>query len=572
MRIEKGIENVDRDRGQNWDDDTDNSNIYVNPLKISYDHYGEFDKKMFTAHQVKSITYKQALGGNDAAKWKIAIQKELDAMDRYSVWDIVPKPKGKQVIPLKWIFSIKKNGVYKARLVVVGCRDKNKASKIETASPTPSAASIRWLLVIVSKFGWEMIQLDLVNAFLNGKIDREKYVSIPQGLDADPKKLACRLKKALYGLDIAPICFNRELNSFLESLGFTRNPREPCIYTRKEGGLITLLLTFVDDLVLTGNDTAGMNRILEALSKRYEIKNLGFPKTFVGIEIERRENRLFLHQESYSKAIVQQFYMAEQSNLQVSKWSVIPMPPLSTHKDIAIIEHIKTFPYRQAIGALIYLANYTRLDLSFPIHYLARFQTQPKSIHWTLVQRILYYISKTSGYGILCPIHDQNYSSSDTPGILDAYVDADHAGDSSRKSTTGFVVRLFETPVTWCSRLQRSIAEHTCEAELIALNEAAHEVLFIARLTHEILDLQEVFPATLYEDNFAAMQQASTNVGRGKLKHIEICYLKIREYISKKLLKVEQVSTVNQLADILTKPLLQQTFTCCRDNLLRSFT
>ena len=88
---------------------------------------------------------------------------------------------------MKWVFTIKTNGTYKAQLVVVGCRDKNKAAKNETASPTPSSSSIRWLFVIASKFGWEIHQLDLTNAFLNGKIDREKFMAIPPGINHDPK-------------------------------------------------------------------------------------------------------------------------------------------------------------------------------------------------------------------------------------------------------------------------------------------------------------------------------------------------------------------------------------------------
>jgi hypothetical protein len=152
-------------------------------------------------------------------------------------------------------------------------------------------------------------------------------------------------------------------------------------------------------------------------------------------------------------------------------------------------------------------------------------------MHWTLVQRILHYLKEMSEMGIACP-QKQILQSQNQTGLLDAYVDADHAGDhATRKSTTGFVIRLCGSPVAWCSRLQKCIAEHTCEAEFIALNEAAHDILFLAHLTNETLGLN-VFPATLYEDNFAALQQSQNSVRKGKLKHVEIRYLKIREYIN----------------------------------------
>lgn len=131
--------------------------------------------------------------------------------------------------------TIKQNGTYKARLVVVGCRDNEQHSKIDTASPTPSAATIRWFFSIASLFGWEITQIDLVNAYLNGIIDREKFVTVPQGLNLDSKHSACKLNKALYGLATGPICFNRTFDSFLRLIGFTRNSREPCIYSKHNG-------------------------------------------------------------------------------------------------------------------------------------------------------------------------------------------------------------------------------------------------------------------------------------------------------------------------------------------------
>jgi len=74
------------------------------------------------------------------------------------------------------------------------------------------------------------------------------------------------------------------------------------------------------------------------------------------------------------------------------------------------------------------------------------------------------------------------------------YLDADHAGNSTQKSTTGFVIRLFETPVAWRSHLQQSIAEHTCEAEFIALNEAAHDDLGIPGTPNKRKPRLEGFP------------------------------------------------------------------------------
>ena len=83
----------------------------------------------------------------------------------------------------------------------------------------------------------------------------------------------------------------------------------------------------------------------------------------------------------------------------------------------------------------------------------------------------------------------------------------------------------------------------------MALGEAAHEVLFIAYLTQETVNLN-LLPATIHEDNFAALQQSHNNVGRGRLKHVELRKLKIREYVRENLLKVTQIKSTDQVADI----------------------
>ncbi len=215
------------------------------------------------------------------------------------------------------------------------------------------------------------------------------------------------------------------------------------------------------------------------------------------------------------------------------------MPLFSDQLKMTILPK-KTFPYHQALGALMFVANFTCPDISFAVHFLARSQLAPEPLHWTLVQRILYYLSNTLDLGLECPafMNETLTNMSCPPSLIDAFVDADHAADRTRKSTTGFIIRFAGTPVMWCSRLQQCIAEHTAEAEYVALNEAAHDVLFLSYLTNETLKIP-IFPVTLYEDNYAALRQACTKVGKGRLKHVELRYFKIKEHVERHLLKIE---------------------------------
>ena len=225
-----------------------------------------------------------------------------------------------------------------------------------------------------------------------------------------------------------------------------------------------------------------------------------------------------------------------------------PMLPIANHKSIKSSNNDRTFPYRKAIGALLHAASHTRLDISFAVGYLARFQSDPQNFHWALVRRIFRYLKGTLELGIL---FDGNSNT-----VFDVYVDADHAGDPTCKSTSGFIIRMFGNPIAWSSKRQLSISESTAEAEYIAICDSAKELLFLTRLTEETLFkiCPFEYPITIYEDNIAALRKCKNSANKGRLKSIELRYLKVIEYVKCGLLSVKKIKSKSQLADILTKP------------------
>lgn len=111
---------------------------------------------------------------------------------------------------------------------------------------------------------------------------------------------------------------------------------------------------------------------------------------------------------------------------------------------------------------LLYLSTYTRPDITFSINYLARFQSDSQTHHWTLKKRIFRYLRGTTNYGLL-------YSPSSTQTST-CYTDSDFAGDNKNlKSATGFIIHIFGCPVMWCSHLQTSIVQSSAEAEFMSL-------------------------------------------------------------------------------------------------------
>lgn len=206
---------------------------------------------------------------------------------------------------------------FKARLVIRGFKDKNSYvyDIKETCTPVSRLPVVRSVLAIINKYKLFACQLDVKTAFLNGLLNEEVYMEIPEGVDLDEaskQTKVCKLEKALYGLKISPKKWNR-LFTDERKFGLENDLHEPCLFTwRKEGKFLVLVL-YVDDMLIASNDKDNLDDMVQKLGKTFEMTNLGEPKSFLGITIERNkdEHCMKLHQESYTESILQRFGMAD---------------------------------------------------------------------------------------------------------------------------------------------------------------------------------------------------------------------------------------------------------------------
>lgn len=254
--------------------------------------------------------------------------------------------------------------------------------------------TVRWIFALCVQYKWSVVQLDVKCAFLHSKIDRLKYVSVPRGVDVDAKKFVCKLNKAFYGLTTAPKCWNATINDFMQSIGFLRRERERCIYSKQSEELIVIVLIYVDDLLITGSDVIGIKRTWDKLKERFDIRDLGTPTSFLGFQLQWNEtdNSLFLSQCKYIQDMQTSFGVND------CKPVSTPMIPISSHKSLVTknFNH-KIYSYKQAIGALLFLSNTTRPDLSFAVNFLSRAQSDSKEIHWIFLQRLFGFLRNMFG-------------------------------------------------------------------------------------------------------------------------------------------------------------------------------
>ncbi|KAL0308794.1 UNVERIFIED_CONTAM: Retrovirus-related Pol polyprotein from transposon RE2 [Sesamum radiatum] len=238
---------------------------------------------------------------NKHPQWRAAMDKELEALENKSTWDLTTLPAGKRAIGSRWVYKVKlhQDGSierYKARLVAKGYTQVEGVDFFDSFSPVAKTVTVRLFIAIASAYRWPLLQLDVNNAFLHGHLDEEVYIVPPEGYDKAHGGLVCRLKRSLYGLKQASWQWNIELTSKLESYGFTQSPHDHCLFTLRKDSLFLALIVYVDDVLLTGNSLDDLNAVKSYLDDLFTIKDLGNAKYFLGLELARSTQGTYLSQ------------------------------------------------------------------------------------------------------------------------------------------------------------------------------------------------------------------------------------------------------------------------------------
>ncbi|XP_070667334.1 uncharacterized mitochondrial protein AtMg00810-like [Malus domestica] len=354
----------------------------------------------------------------------------------------------------------------------------------------------------------------------------------------------CRLHKSLYGLKQAPRAWNDRFTLFLPSLGFLSTYSDPSLFVKHVGKSVVILLLYVDDILITGSDSAAIDITIRALTKEFDIKDLGALHYFLGIQITQTSSGMFLSQSKYVADLL------GKANMVHSKPCTTPCLPYN--RLVKDDGHPFNNPslYRSIVGALQYL-TFTRPDIAFSVHQVCQFMHCPMDSHYAAVKQILRYLQGTIDFGI-------QFSKGDLD--LHAFSDADWAGDpNDRRSTTGLVVYIGPNPISWSSKKQNTVSRSSTEAEYRALSSTAAEIDWITQLL-QFMQIEVSGPTTLFCDNLSTIALAYNPVMHHRTKHIEVDVHFIRERVAKKLLQVQFVSSNDQFADILTKGLSTHLF------------
>ncbi|KAI5321488.1 hypothetical protein L3X38_030559 [Prunus dulcis] len=453
-------------------------------------------------------------------QWVAAMNSELQALEDSHTWSLVPLPPGHRPIGSKWIFRIKYHydgsiDRYKARLVAQGFNQREGIDFTDTFAPVAKLITVRCLLTVAAARQWSLHQMDVQNAFLHGDLHEEVYMLPPPGSRRQgEQQVVCRLHKSLYGLKQAPRSWFGKFSSTICGIGFKQSRADYYTFTQVHGSSLTIILLYVDDMIITGNDDEVICKLKHFLGSQFRIKRSRTLKYFLGVEVARSKTGISICQRKYTLDIL------EEAGLLGAKPAKVPMDP--------------------------------DITLSSTVNTLSQFMQEPKCQHLDAVNRLLHYLKGAPGQGLL-------FSTQNKLNLI-GYCDADWARcPMTRWSVTGYCIFLGNALVSWKSKKQVTIARSSAEAEYRSMAAATCELTWLRYLLHD-LRVTHAEPAKLFCDNQAALYIAANPVYHEQTKHIELDCHTVRERIERGEIKTGYVQTGEQIADLFTKPLRAPAF------------
>jgi hypothetical protein len=503
-------------------------------------------------------SYRDAKNSGEWEHWQPAMKAELAKMDQYKVWDVVDRQPSMRVIGAKWVYTRKIDGEtgkpkgYKARWVAKGYTQIEGVDFNELYASVAHKDSIRVFLSLVNYLDLECDQVDIKAAFLNGDLKETLFLSPPEGSDIPANKVLL-LRKSLYGLKQSPRCFNDALDEWLRSQGLNPTNADPCVYTRRRGGEFLLLSVHVDDQLIACNTRTSLDEFKRQLNAKFECSDSGAVGYFLGFNVHRdRPNRkLYISQEHYLQALLERFGMETSNPARNPLPSGFKALPATDEEAEAARHHA----YPQLVGSILYASTVSRPDLSHAAGVLSRFVSKWNETHWAAAKHLLRYIRGTTE---LCLTFDGEAGKR----IVLGYADADWGGDlDTRRSTTGYLFKTFGGVVAWKSRRQATVALSTTEAEYMASADATRQAIWLRQLLDDLqMGLKDGEAVSILNDNAGAIALSKNPVHHNRSKHIALRHHFLREQVTEGMVDLAHIPSVDNLADLLTKPLPRDTF------------
>nr|GEV28702.1 retrovirus-related Pol polyprotein from transposon TNT 1-94 [Tanacetum cinerariifolium] len=326
--------------------------------------------------------------------------------------------------------------------------------------------AIKIFFAFATYMNFKVCQMDVKNAFLNGKLKEEVYVKQPPGCESSEfSDYVCKLDKALYGLKQAPRAWYETLFTFFIQNKFARGRIDNTLFIYKSERNVLLVQVYVDDIISSSTSYKLCKQFENLITKKFEMSMMGELTYFLGLQIKQDDKGISIFQKQYTRNLLKKYEISDSSLVKT------PMVPPNNLGPNLAGKLVNETSYRGMIGSLMYLTA-TRPDIQFFTVLCARYQSNPKESHLIAVKRILRYLKGTPTLGLYYP---------KCLGFdLKGYLNSDYANcNMDRKSTSGACQILGGKLVCWSAKKQQSVVMSSDKAEYVVAAGCCASILWM---------------------------------------------------------------------------------------------
>ena len=509
--------------------------------------------------------------------WPAAIKKEFANHDSNNSWKMIDRsdvPAGRRIHKFVWVFKQKRDGSAKARLCVQGCTLEEGIDYDQTFAKPLRHASARGLFAYAARNRCSVRSVDFVAAYLQGDfVDGEVvYCKQPAGsnvIGADGQPQICEVTKPIYGIPQAGRRLQRKVFPWCTDVMGLRqlDDSDDCVFVWDDPNHNEIFAVgiYVDNLQIVHSATLDEDgeavdpksfyaKFIAQLRADWDVVDEGPMTDLLGIDCDyQADGSILLHQGNYVRKMLNKFAPEGPKHKRCATPYSADLPRLviealenSTADAPSHPSLIKA--YQMRVGALMYACTGTRPDLAYAVHQHCRCLSRPTPDLMSELDYVFSYLYENQNVGIRFTPED---------GTLRGTADASW---EVRASTSGWIVYWHGAPLVWGSRKQKSISLSSCESEIIALSEAAKDVIHLRRFTRGLVPSMPDEPTILSTDNKAARDLSYNPEHHNRSKHIARRHFFIRDMVESHEIIVPLVNTHDNDADFFTKPLPPKRF------------
>jgi hypothetical protein len=518
------------------------------------------------------MNYREAMNSTDAAAWDEEVGREKERFDKYNVLTLVPRaslPADAKVLTTTWAMKKKPNGDLRGRLNARGYEQVDGVHFYgdNISAPVTNPMMVRLIMTLfASNPEWIAVILDVEGAFLQGSFTdgEELYIEIPDGFEKfyGPKgENVLRMNVPMYGTKQAGNCFYKALVKGVKGKKYLRSNADPCLYFIWRDGRLSLMVSWVDDLLCLGSPD-DVKQIELDMKAVFKCKVEGELTEYVGSKVDVHRQSNGLAKVKFTQPVLLK-KLEEQFDIPTG---TAPRSPASEGQELEkgdgsnALNSELTKTYRSGTATMMFMMQWSRSEIYNTVRSLSRYMKEPTTVHYKAMLTCMHYLLATKNRGLeIAPTVKWDGSKSFVWRVH-GRSDSNYAANrDDRRSVSGGRVLIKKCPVIMRSATQKFVSLSVTESEGAAGVMVAQDMLYCCRILQS-MGLTVELPMLLEMDNKGAVHLANNWSVGGRVRHVDVRNHFLRDLKDKGLIKVKYWPGEENDSDIFTKNTAVKTF------------